>query len=79
MTGFVFKSSSPLLSPKVGRSVRPSACSVVHIKAPDGTPMANAMLTSLHMLGRTDLPTFGDSSGELDLNTNAVVVTDAKG
>jgi Protein of unknown function (DUF1552) len=51
----------------------------VHIKAPDGTPMANAMLTTLHMLGRADLPTFGDSSGELDLNNAPVVLTDAKG
>ena len=51
----------------------------VHIKAPDGTPMANAMLTMLHGLGRTDLPSFGDSSGELDLNNAQVVLTDAKG
>ena len=51
----------------------------VHIKAPDGTPMANAMLTVLHHLGRTDLATFGDSSGELDLNNAQVVLTDAKG
>jgi hypothetical protein len=43
----------------------------VHIKAPDGTPMANAMLTMLHALGRTDLETFGDSTGELDLNNAA--------
>jgi hypothetical protein len=43
----------------------------VHIKAPDGTPMANSMLTMLHMLGRDDIPQFGDSTGELDLN-NAV-------
>jgi len=51
----------------------------VHIKAPDGTPMANAMLTTLHMLGRTDVEAFGDSSGELDLNNAQVVLTDAKG
>ena len=51
----------------------------VHIKAPDGTPMANSMLTMLHMLGRDDLKSFGDSSGELDLNTSQVVLTDAKG
>src|SRR5436305_5653658 len=51
----------------------------VHIKAADGTPMANAMFSALHALGRTDLQSFGDSSGELDLNTNPVVVTDAKG
>ena len=50
----------------------------VHIKAPDGTPMANAMLTMLHGLGRTDIESFGDSSGELDLNTPQVVLTDAK-
>jgi hypothetical protein len=51
----------------------------MHIKAPDGTPMANSMLTMLHMLGRTDLNSFGDSSGELDLNNAPVVLTDAKG
>jgi hypothetical protein len=51
----------------------------VHIKAADGTPMANAMLTTLHMLGRDDMQSFGDSSGELDLNNAAVVLTDAKG
>jgi Protein of unknown function (DUF1552) len=51
----------------------------VHIKAPDGTPMANSMLTMLHALGRDDMQTFGDSTGELDLNTNvpAPAATDA--
>ena len=43
----------------------------VHIKAADGTPMANPMLTMLHMLGREDVPQFGDSTGELDLNNAA--------
>ena len=28
----------------------------VHIKAPDGTPMANAMFTTLHALGRDRSP-----------------------
>src|SRR3954468_6052798 len=51
----------------------------MHIKAPDGTPLANSMLTMLHMLGRTDLNSFGDSSGELDLNSAPVVLTDSKG
>ncbi len=51
----------------------------MHIKATDGTPMANSMLTMPHMLGRTDLNSFGDSSGELDLNNAPVVLTDAKG
>lgn len=39
-----------------------------HVKAPDGTPMANPMLTMLHLLGHDDLPSFGDSTGELTLN-----------
>jgi Protein of unknown function (DUF1552) len=39
----------------------------VHVKAPDGTPMANAMLTLLHKLGHDDMTSFGDSSGELAL------------
>jgi Protein of unknown function (DUF1552) len=43
----------------------------LHIKAADGTPMANPMLTMLHMLGRDDVDKFGDSTGELDLNTAA--------
>jgi hypothetical protein len=36
----------------------------LHVKAADDTPMANVMLTALHRLGVTDLPTFGDSTGE---------------
>ncbi|HWW85474.1 MAG TPA: hypothetical protein VNZ26_17825, partial [Vicinamibacterales bacterium] len=39
----------------------------VHLKAPDGTPMANAMLTVLHKLGAEDIYAFGDSTGELSL------------
>ena len=37
----------------------------LHIKAPDGTPMANAMLSLLHKLGMEDLESFGDSTGTL--------------
>ncbi len=40
----------------------------VHLKAPDGTPMANAMLSMLHTLGHEDAQSFGDSTGELPLN-----------
>jgi hypothetical protein len=40
----------------------------LHLKAPDGTPMANVFLTLLHDLG-VDLPSFGDSTGTFDLNT----------
>jgi hypothetical protein len=39
----------------------------VHVKAADGTPMANAMLTLLHKLGHDEMSSFGDSSGELAL------------
>jgi hypothetical protein len=39
----------------------------VHVKAADGTPMANAMLMVAHALG-LDLPSFGDSTGPLDLS-----------
>jgi len=42
----------------------------LHVMAPDGTPMANAMLTALHALG-VDVDTFGDSNGPLDLNAVA--------
>jgi len=41
----------------------------LHIKAADGTPMANVFLTMAHMLGMSDLASFGDSTGEFDLNT----------
>jgi hypothetical protein len=39
----------------------------MHVRAADGTPMANAMLSVLHMLGFEDKDAFGDSTGELDL------------
>ncbi len=39
----------------------------VHLKAEDGTPMANVMLTVLHKLGMDDLKSFGDSTGEFAL------------
>jgi len=40
----------------------------LHLKAPDGTPMANVMLSLLHKLGLDDMKSFGDSSGEFALN-----------
>jgi hypothetical protein len=36
----------------------------VHLKAADGTPMANVMLSVMHRLGLDDVKTFGDSTGE---------------
>jgi hypothetical protein len=41
----------------------------LHLRAADGTPMANVMLSVLHKLGIEDIQQFGDSTGELDLNT----------
>src|SRR3954469_21693135 len=35
----------------------------VHLKAEDGTPMANVMLAAMHKLGMAEMKTFGDSSG----------------
>jgi hypothetical protein len=40
----------------------------LHLKAPDGMPMANAMLTAMHLLGMDDVKSFGDSTGEFSLN-----------
>jgi hypothetical protein len=39
-----------------------------HLKAADGTPMANVMLTLMHQLGMDDIGTFGDSTGEFSLS-----------
>ena len=39
----------------------------LHIKAADGTPMANAMLTVGQILG-LDVEKFGDSTAAMDLN-----------
>jgi len=39
----------------------------LHLKAPDGTPMANALLTAIHALGLDDVHTFGDSTDEFGL------------
>ncbi len=44
----------------------------VHLKAADGTPMANVMLRMLHDLGADDIDTFGDSSGEFSWTLPAV-------
>jgi hypothetical protein len=48
----------------------------VHLKAPDGTPMANAMLSMMHTLGHDELESFGDSTGEFSLNSSSVASPD---
>ena len=40
----------------------------LHLRAADGTPLANVLLSILHKLGMEDVPQFGDSTGEFDLN-----------
>src|SRR4029453_18733036 len=40
----------------------------LHLRAAAGTPMANAMLSAMHMIGLDDIPSFGDSTGTLSLN-----------
>jgi len=45
--------------------VRDKLAGNIHVKAPDGTPMANAMLSFMHRFGMDDVVSFGDSSGEL--------------
>jgi hypothetical protein len=39
----------------------------LHVKAADGTPMANLFVTILHALGMEDVRTFGDSTGMLSI------------
>jgi hypothetical protein len=50
----------------------------LHLKANDGTPMANAMLAALQMLGIED-EAFGDSTGVLDLNAAAAATSAEQG
>jgi hypothetical protein len=40
----------------------------VHIKAPDGTPMANVMLSLMHKLGLDNMESFGDSTGDFSFS-----------
>ena len=49
----------------------------LHLKTPDGTPMANAMLSLAHALGMDDMADFGDSTGELSLSMPARTLTSA--
>jgi hypothetical protein len=39
----------------------------LHLKTPDGTPMANPLLSAMHALGMDDIKQFGDSTGEFSL------------
>ena len=41
----------------------------LHLRAADGTPMANVMLSVAQMLGMNEFKQFGDSTSAFDLNT----------
>ena len=51
----------------------------LHLKAPDGTPLANPMLTLLHALGLDDMDGFGNSTGEFALSMPTSMVEQASG
>ncbi len=40
----------------------------LHLRAPAGTPMANAFVSLMQKIGHTDMTTFGDSTGTLSLD-----------
>ena len=47
----------------------------LHLRAADGTPMANVMLSVLQALGIDDMAQFGDSTSAFDLNAAAAAPT----
>ncbi|MXX71559.1 MAG: hypothetical protein F4Y73_06815 [Gemmatimonadetes bacterium] len=40
----------------------------IHVKAPEGTPMANTFVTLMRNIGHPEMDTFGDSDGALALD-----------
>ncbi|MCH7684464.1 MAG: DUF1552 domain-containing protein, partial [Gemmatimonadetes bacterium] len=42
----------------------------LHVKAEDGTPMANVMLSVMHKLGMSDMESFGDSTGAFSFDVS---------
>jgi hypothetical protein len=51
----------------------------LHLKAADGTPMANVFLTLMQSLGLDDVKTLGDSTGSFELNSAAETTVQAQG
>ncbi len=47
----------------------------MHIKAPDGTPMANVLLGLMQALGMDDMESFGDSTGAMTFNEPGLATT----
>ena len=50
----------------------------LHLRASDGTPMANVMLAVAHTLGLDDMATFGDSTGAFELSSAPATVADPR-
>ena len=50
----------------------------LHVKADDGTPMANAMLSLIRDMGLDDLDEFGDATGELSLRGAQATTSEAR-
>jgi len=50
----------------------------LHVRVPDGTPVANAMLSVIHSLGLEDVDKFGDSTGTVDLVNASATTTAAR-
>ena len=48
----------------------------VHVRAPEGTPMANAFVTLMQGIGHEEMTSFGDSDGQLALNADGAPSTD---
>jgi hypothetical protein len=46
-----------------------------YVRAADGTPLANAMLSVLQKIGFDDVGSFGDSTAPMDLNSAAPATT----
>ena len=51
----------------------------LHLRAPEGTPMANAFLTLMQRIGHPELTTFGDSTGRFPLDAPIDSGSDAGG
>jgi hypothetical protein len=51
----------------------------LHLRATDGTPMANVFLTAMHAIGLSDVESFGDSTGTFDLTAAPVQTTASRG
>lgn len=48
----------------------------MHLKAPDGTPMANVFLNVMHKLGFDEMSSFGDSTGEFNVPSSVLTAVE---